>query len=104
MDDFTKQIFPEGKERWIKFKYLDSNKVSKFIRFNSPYFSNDDKGFEVTSIGLRDEYTPQIEMLLELKKELLTDYEIVGSGSGPKIELMIDNKIEKLLGEITISK
>lgn len=104
MEDFTKQIFPEGKERWVKLKYLDSNKASKFIRLNSPFFNNDDKGIEVVSIGVTDEYTPQIDMLLEIEKELSIDYEIVASGLIPKIQSMIKDKIEKLLDEIIISK
>jgi len=101
-DDWLKAFYPLNKERWIRVKYTDPKKAMKVIRFNSAHFTNDPElGFEVTTIGVRDDYTPQIEALLSLKKDM--DYLNLLGGEQGTICDMIDEKIQTLLNEVLIN-
>lgn len=55
-------MYPEGQERWLKVKYLDSEKCVSSIRFENDL----DLGFEFTAIGTVAQYTPQVSALEEL--------------------------------------
>ena len=103
MDDFLTQLFPQDAERWIKVKYTDPEKAMGVIRLNSPTFSNDHNGIEVVAIGVRDDYTPQIEALVELKADLQRDY-AVDPTSKDHFNSMIDYKISEVINKVLISK
>jgi hypothetical protein len=105
MDDFIKQLYPEGEERWIKVKYTDANKAIKSIRFNENGYSNENLGFEVVSIGCRDEYMPQVEALIELKAEINNSIEFWENPEGAKVYTkLVDSKINQVLEKVLLSK
>ena len=105
LEGFLYSVYPKGEERWIKVKYVDPDKAMKTIRLNSPHFNNKDSGFEITSIGIREEHLPQVEALLELKVELsrdMTFYQFPAALDSANAH--IDRKIEELLDKVLISK
>lgn len=106
-DDLIGQFFPEGEERWIKVKYHNSNRASSVLRFDNPdlKYSKEQLGFEITVIGIREEYMPQVEALLELKKEVEFDTRFYDPAANPLnlFKDQIDNKIGQLLEKYTIN-
>lgn len=68
-------LFPVGKERWIKVEIRDQEKAIKTLwmpmdeKRAQPYV--DKFGFRVTALGCRDEYTPQISAIMDLKGEVV---------------------------------
>lgn len=104
MDNFLKQLFPEGEQRWIKVKFTDPEKAMQNIRFNSNGFNNDNLGIEVISIGLREEYMPQVEALLELKAEIGRDMNFYDSAALDSVNAHIDRKIEEVLTKVLLTK
>lgn len=103
VDDLFNQLYPVGEERWIKVKFLDKDKAAQWVRLNSPNgnFSNEDKGIEITALGLRDDYMPQVEALVELKAELRQLWE---TPSEVELDNMIDRKINQVLEKVLTSK
>ena len=71
-------MFEKGKERWIKFRYVDTDKCIK--AFTSSFNRHDkegeiiiqEQGYEVLSIGCIDEWTPQLAALVELQADVTT--------------------------------
>lgn len=103
MDGLLKQIFPEGKERWIKVLYTDPEKASKVVRFKTATFNTDELGFEVVSIGATDEYMPQIEALVKLKADILRDPRLMfNSEIVDSIMVHIDNRVAMVLGDVIL--
>lgn len=67
-EDLIDSLFPIGKERWIKIKYIDQDKSKKvFAMFNATQENIEAKGYEVTAIGVKDEYEPQLSALLDVQ-------------------------------------
>lgn len=74
-DDMINMVFPVGEDRWIKLKYLDRDKCLKAFRIqmrqHEPTLEEIEAGYQVMSIGLRDEYAPQVSALLDLKADII---------------------------------
>lgn len=68
-EDLKNSIFPVGKERWIKFKFIDRDKCMKTFRWKNGE-EYDGQGYAVTALGLRDEYTPQISAIMDLRENV----------------------------------
>lgn len=111
--EFMKGLYPEGEERWLKVRYLDYEKCIKSIRFDNGL--KDSLGFEFTAIGTTELYVPQINELVDLKKNIRN--EILGEvvyRSGIDIpttdaimlvvENEIDSKIKEILNKYIINK
>lgn len=96
-------MFPVGQERWIKFRYLDRDKCIKaFLRSMSPNHEKsrqlaEESGYEVTAIGVRDEYTPQISALMDIKDLLpgLENYTHIESVLDA-VRYLLNEKIDEL--------
>ena len=69
IEDMKNSLFPIGKERWIKVLFKDRDKCMKAFRWNTNGFEHD--GYEVTSIGLRDEYVPQVSAISDIQDEVM---------------------------------
>lgn len=69
-ENLLDSIFPVGKERWIKVRIKDRDICIKTFALN---FHGSDKyeGYEITSIGLRDEYIPQISAIRDIEESIL---------------------------------
>lgn len=67
--DLLKDLFPIGKERWLKVKYKDLEWCIKNIRLNKDH--SPIPGFDVVAVGVLDEYTPQISAIMDLKAEVI---------------------------------
>jgi hypothetical protein len=70
-EDLFDSIFPIGEERWVKLKYLDRDKCIKTFRLGQ-HTENSKKhaenaGYEVTAIGIKPEYTPQVSALMDVR-------------------------------------
>lgn len=79
MDDKEKQewmdsLFPVNGERWIKIQFVDQEKSFKafFMPMNdekcAPYV--EERGYRTTALTFREEYTPQVAALMDLKSDL----------------------------------
>lgn len=71
-NDILESLFPVGQERWIKVKYLD---LKKCINAFHPYAKESrekDLGYETTAIGVRDDYTPQVSALMDIRDDITT--------------------------------
>lgn len=94
LKEMINTMYPEGEERWLKVKYLDSEKCLKSIRFNNKL----DLGFEFTAIGTVAQYTPQVSALEELRSELSEYQELKGNKEvWVIIEQLLSNKIVQTL-------
>lgn len=103
-------LFPVGQERWVKVKYLDLDKAIKAFRLNNGNMAKgheEELGYEVTAIGIRDEYTPQVSALMDIKEDIIGAITSLGYNLGPEnqwmaerlhetINGMLKNKIEEL--------
>lgn len=72
-EDLLNTIYPIGEERWVKVKYLNRDNARKSFRFRSSgeeTKEDQDNGYIVTAIGVRDEYTPQVQAILDLKTDV----------------------------------
>jgi len=76
-------LYPVGKERWIKVKFRDFKKSMKAFSIRETEEEIIEKGYETRAIGVRDDYTPQISALQDIKDELVSmflgrlyDYEL----------------------------
>lgn len=74
-EEMLDSLFPVGQERWIKVKYLDRDKCLKafFMRTppNETAERHQEQGYEITAIGVKDEYTPQISALKDVKDSVI---------------------------------
>lgn len=68
-DEFLDSMYPVGKERWVKVKYLDRDKCMQVFRW--PDDKVDEQGYLITALGVRDEYTPQIAALVDLQADVI---------------------------------
>ena len=64
-------LFPVGKERWIKVLYKDFDWCVKNLRITNTDKPSNIPGFEVTALGVRDEFVPQIAAMLDLKADVV---------------------------------
>lgn len=95
-EDFKNSIYPVGKERWIKVKFIDRDKSMKAFRWKNGE-EHDSQGYAVTAIGLRDEYMPQISALMSLSDEVGAHLlRILDTEEVKDIITMFSNKIEEL--------
>ena len=85
------KLYPEGQERWVKVKYLDSDKCADSI-----VFGRKDLGFEVTSLSTFAQYTPQVNALEELL-EVLKSYELLRGNKN--LWLIIHKEISSKISE-----
>lgn len=74
-EDLFDSIFPIGEERWVKLKYLDRDKCIKTFRLGQ-HTENSKKhaekvGYEVTAIGIKPEYTPQVSALMDVRDTIV---------------------------------
>lgn len=73
--DLFDSIFPIGEERWVKLKYLDQKKCIKTFRVgqsNDKSIKQSEKqGFEVTAIGIRDEFKPQVNAIMDIRDDIM---------------------------------
>jgi hypothetical protein len=103
IDNMLKSLFPVGEERYIKVKYHDFEKCIKHFRLSPPNKEDLEKfisenGYEITSIGIQSEWTPQISALAELRDEIsYLNYEYDLDLYKEKINSLINEKIEDLL-------
>lgn len=67
-EDLLNSIYPVGKERWIKILIKDRKICLDTFRLSQ----NDDRypGYAVQSIGIRDEYVPQIAAIADIEDEI----------------------------------
>jgi hypothetical protein len=66
-------MFPVGKERWVKVKYIDQEKSMETLNlFNSTPEQDAARGFSVQAISCLDEHEPQVAALFELKGNLMS--------------------------------
>lgn len=74
-NDLLNTIFPVGKERWIRVKYLDRKKCIDSFRLGHHTEESlahaKEVGYEVTAIGVRDEYKPQFSAIMDLKTDVI---------------------------------
>ena len=101
-------LYPVGKERWIKVKYLDQEKAMENIRMRSMSVNDireEDRalGFVVTAMGIMDEYNPQVSALMDIRGELVgglmhimepSQIEMIDGLFIQKIKELKDNTIE----------
>ena len=79
MDDKEKQqwmdsLYPVGKERWVKLKYLDQKKAMQHIRIRQGDPVNEveeAQGFVVTAMGFLDEFNPQVAAIMDLRGHIV---------------------------------
>ena len=69
IEDMKNSLFPVGKERWIKVLFKDRDKCMKAFKWSSNGYQHD--GYEVTAIGVRDEYVPQVQAISDLQDDLM---------------------------------
>lgn len=104
MDNLLNQVFPEGEERWIKVKYTNPKVAMKVLRLSTPHFDSTKFGFETVSLGLREEYMPQVEALVELKAELTSNPKLINYEVMEVLQEHLDRKIQQVLDRVLISK
>lgn len=106
VDDLFNQLYTVGEERWIRVKFLDKDRAAQWVRLNSHTgsFDNEDKGVEITALGVRDDYMPQVEALVELKAETESWYGQYDTEVMDLFENLIDRKISQVLDKVLISK
>lgn len=86
-EDLFDSLFPVGEERWVKLKYLNRDKCVDTFRLGQHTEQskerNEENGFEVTAIGCRDEYVPQVSALMDVRDEVINAlYVLEMDGSG----------------------
>ena len=94
VEDMLNMVYPVGEERWVKVKYLDRDKAMKSFRFRSnpkPHKEDEENGYVVTAIGMRDEYTPQIQAILDLKGDIAMFLLHSLNPEDPNRESILDN-------------
>lgn len=104
MDDLLKQVYPEGEERWIKVRYINPEVAMKVLRLTTPNFDSRKFGFETVSLGLREEFMPQVEALIELKAELQTNPMLYTFEGMEHVQNLLDFKIQQVLDKTLLSK
>lgn len=62
-------LFPVGKERWIKVRYMDFRWCLEHLHPNG--LKKSDLGFVVTSVSVRDEFSPQLSALQDVKEAII---------------------------------
>jgi len=74
VDDVLDMLFPVGEERWVKIKYLDLKKCIKAFKLSNytKKEEHEEQGYEVTAIGIQDEYSPQVSALMDVRDEVTT--------------------------------
>jgi len=67
-------IFPVGQERWIKVKYTDFDWCVKNLRLQDKHKPEDavNLGFDVMALGVRDEYVPQVNALMDVRDDVVS--------------------------------
>lgn len=102
-EDMFNSMYPVGKERWIKVKYLDREKAMKNISLSSWNNGKEEElGFEVTAICTFDDYNSQVSAMVELRGELqgvLSGYahqNVSPSDMAGILDNMLINKIHQL--------
>lgn len=69
--DILKTLFPVGKSRWVKIKYLDYEKCLKAFHLNfSGELPQDGLGYETVALTILDEHAPQVSALLDIRDQL----------------------------------
>ena len=68
------ELFEKDRERWLKVKFLDTEKCIK--AFVPAFISSADdlikgQGYEVLSISVNEEHLPQVAALVEMKMNVL---------------------------------
>lgn len=72
-NEMLDSLFPIGKERWVKVRYLNRDKALQAFRTSSDTSMHaEELGYEVTAIGIRDEHVPQISALMDARNDVLT--------------------------------
>lgn len=96
-------LFPVGKERWVKVKYLNQDKCKKVFRWSSEGEEFNDSGYVVTALSLRDEYQPQVSALMDLSDEVCGHLlRMLDTDEVKEVQRLFRNKIEELKQRIII--
>lgn len=102
-EEMFNNMYPVGKERWIKVKYLDRDKAMENIRLSS--WNNEkaeELGFEVTAICCFDDYNSQVSAMMEVRGEMQGIlYNMSYQNPSPEdmiivLDNMLVNKIQQL--------
>lgn len=64
-------LYPKDKERWFKIKILDQDKAMKAFPWNNG-INKTDLGYELMAIGIRDEYVPQVNAMMDMRDDVLS--------------------------------
>lgn len=110
--EMLKSLYPVGKERWIKVLYKDFDWCVENLFIANANVQDRLKegiknplGFEVTSIGVRDDFIPQVSVVLELKDEIIGRlHGQVDSDFLSLINEVFNVKLEELKDKTTITK
>jgi len=94
-------LFPVGGERWVKIKVIDQDKAAGVLWMASSEDRAKPKidkyGFFTTALSFREEYTPQIAALFDLKTELIGElYGLVPDYILQNMKAKFDAKMEEL--------
>lgn len=94
-------LFPVNGERWVRIKIMDQDKAAKVMwmpmdeKNAAPYIEK--YGFFTTALSFRDEYTPQIAALFDLKTDIIGElYGQVPDYILQNIKHKIDARMEDL--------
>jgi len=68
-DEIFDSLYPQGKERWMKVLINDRDKAMKALRWTNGK-EEDNQGYTLTAIAIRDEYIPQISAIQDLEDSL----------------------------------
>lgn len=69
-ENLLNQIFPVGKERWVKVLVKDRDICLKTFRmFAQP--GEENPGYTIQAIGLKDEYVPQVSAIADIEDDIL---------------------------------
>ena len=106
--DYIKDIYGEGKERWFKIKILNYEKALNNLKMyiNGNKEAEEERGFEILSIGIRDEYVPQVSAMMDLKDEVLNYVSNLGLGdyTYEQINGIFKSKIEEVKSRTIVNK
>lgn len=106
--DYIKDIYGEGKERWFKVKILNYEKALNNLKMyiNGNKEAEEERGFDILSIGIRDEYVPQVSAMMDLKDDVLNYVANLGLGDYvyQHINDIFKSKIDEVKSRTVIHK
>lgn len=106
--DYIKDLYGEGKERWFKVKILDYEKALNNLKMyiNGNKEAEEERGFELLSIGIKDEYVPQVSAIMDLKDEVLNYVLNLGLGdyTYQQINDIFKSKIDEVKSRTIVNK